>query len=329
MKVRSPSVAAVVVLCSLGATCTAQGVTTVAYPGGPSAATSPSLNGIPFSTSFGTDITYQLHIPAATLPARPAMLTDVAFAPSATGAFVMNNLVLSIGHGTIGAPTCNLAGNSNDLTVQFSGAWTYSFVANTWSSLGLPILFPYNGNTDLIIEIRNFGATGTGGSFRDRDAGTNVQRVYNRLAGGFTATTCSHAVSLGIKVALTFVQADVVAGPATPGATCQLTFDSPTDPFLPYLGALSFGTGPLVFNPADPRTIDLAADDLFLFTFTYPFLFPGLNGVLDGSGLATALVPIPLGVPTGTTFHASFVTLDAGFPSSARQIALTGTITVL
>jgi hypothetical protein len=329
MKPASVVVASIALIVALSPSAAAQGVTTVAYPGGSSASTSPSTNAIPFSTLFGSDIRYQLYVPGATLPSRPAMLTDIAFAPASPATFVMTTLVLSVGHATPGAPVCNLNANSNDLRVQFTGPHTWTYASNAWASLGLPLLFPYNGgNQDLIIEIRIMGASGnTGLSFRDRDTGTNIQRSYNSNPGGFNATTCTDNGSLGLKVALTFVQPDVFV-PNSPahGMPLLLDFRSPTDPLTPYIGGLSLGTGPLTFNASDPRTIGLTYDLLLDFALNNQFVFPGLTGSLDANGLGTALVPIPLGLPSGFTFHASFVTIDLAFPSTVRSIALTRSI---
>lgn len=307
----------------------AQSSTTILYPGGPSATSGGGLNSVPFASTFQTEIHYQLHIPAADLPNRPAMLTDVAFVPGASGTFTSPNFILSVGHGVPGGLTCSLATNSPDLRLQYSGPFSWTYTGNAWNSLGLPTLFPYDGLSGMVVEIRYLGNTG-GTSFQSRDTGTNVNRVYNRLAGGFNATQCSHSVSLGIKPRLTFVQAGVgLAAPPAAGTVLPLTFDAPTDPLFPYLGGLSLGIGPIPFSPTDLRTIGLDFDDLLVFTLTYPWIFPGISGTLDGFGLAQCFVPLPASLPPGFTFYAAFVTLDPNFPSTVRSISLTTPVVIL
>jgi hypothetical protein len=160
-------------------------------------------NAVPFSSSFTNDIRFQLSIPAADLPGIPLLLTNVAFAPTVTGSLTIPTMIVSVGHLAMLPPVCDLTVNSNDLAVQYQGSHTYSYVQDTWSSFGIPLAFPYNGSGGLLVELRMMGTSG-GDPFRTADAG-NVQRVYNRLAGGFNATMCSHTTSTGIKLELTFL----------------------------------------------------------------------------------------------------------------------------
>jgi hypothetical protein len=306
----------------------ASGVTTVLTPGGATPNTGGG-NSIPFATSFQSEIRYQLVIPAARLLPRPAMLTDIAFAPTATGSINMGELIFSIGHAAPGAPTCNLTTNSNDLTIQHSGPHTYSFTADTWSPFGIPCAFPYDGVSGLLIELRWRNATGAGGVFRTADAGT-VLRVYNRLAGGFNATQCSHVVSDGIKLQVTFAQPSVkLGGNPVPGQLLPLTFSAPTDPGRSYYAGASLATAPALGLPApDLRTIELGLDTLLFLSLIGGPVFPGFSGVFDGFGNAPGGVQLPGSLPPGLAFHVAFLTIEVGFPSGVRSISLTRTVTI-
>jgi len=306
----------------------ASGVTSVLTPGG-AAPNTGGANSIPFSTSFQTEIRYQLVIPQPLLLSRPALLTDVAFAPNASGSITMGELIFSIGHATSAVPTCNLAANSNDLTIQHSGPHTYTFTGGTWSPFGIPCSFAYDGVSPLLIEIRWRNGSGGGAAFNTADSGT-VQRVYNRLAGGFNATQCSHMASAGIKVQLTFTQPTVkLGGNPVPGQLLPLTFCSPTDPGRTYYAAASLGTTPSIGLPApDLRTIELTLDTLLLLSLVDGFTFRNFSGILDGFGNATGGVLLPTGLPPGLSFHVAFLTVEAGFPSGIRAISLTRAVTL-
>jgi hypothetical protein len=317
-----------VVLLALAGSAPASGLTHWLAPGG-SAPHLGSGDAVPFSTSFQSEIRFQLVIPQPLLLSRPALLTDVSFAPVTSGSINMGDMVFSIGHATSAVPSCNLAANSNDLAIQHRGQYTYNFTADTWSSFGIPCAFAYDGVSPLLIELQWRNATGAGASFRTADAGT-VQRAYNRLVGGFNATQCSHPVSDGIRVLLTFSQSTVkLGGNPVPGRLLPMTFCSPTDPDRTYYAAASFATAPrLPLPPPDLRTVELALDPLFLISLGDPVTFPGFAGVLDGFGNATAGVQLPSGLPAGLGFHVAFLTLDPLFPSGVRTISLTRTVTL-
>jgi len=285
----------------------------VVYPGGSSASSGGGLNTIPFSSSILSEVRYQLHVPAAALPSSPSTLIDVAFAPGSTGTTTASTLVLSIGHGAPGAPTCNLAGNSNDLTVQHNGPFTYGFTANTWSSLGIPLAFSYNGTDDLLIELRMQGVGG-GAAFQSRDSGTNVQRVYNRLAGGFNATMCSHGPSLGLKPCLTFVPQPCLLS-ITDGGGGGGTVTLQNVPSTTVEGAtlVSFDTtGPVGGGPL----FGIAPDQTTLGIVLLPGPAPG-NPLRWTWPVPPSVWPAtPFAIPTGTfmlgtTFDAVAVKLDA------------------
>jgi len=316
-----------VLFLGIAAPALASGITAVLTPGG-AAPNTGIPSSIPFSTSFQSEIRYQLVIPAPLLLPRPALLTDIAFAPSVSGSINLGEVVYSIGHAT-GAPTCNLEGNSNDLAIQHRGQYTYNFTADTWSPFGIPSAFAWDGVRALVIELRWRNATGAGGAFRTADPGT-VQCFYNRLAGGYNATQCSHGPSDGIKVQLVFAQATVkLGGNPTPGQLLPMTFCSPTDPDRSYYAAASLTTTPSLGLPApDLRTIELTLDTLLRLSLIDRVTFPGFSGTLDGRGNATGGVLLPAGLPPGLRFHVAFLTIDALFPSGVRSISLTRTVTI-
>lgn len=210
----------------------------VVHPGGASPSTGGG-NSIPFASSFLSEIRYQLGIPAADLPAAPMVLSEIAFASSSSGTVSMPTLILSVGHRTSTPMACDMTTNSYDLTAQYQGPHTYTYTANTWSPFGAPVAFPYNGVDGLVVELRMLNIAG-GSAFLTADAGS-VQRVYNRLAGGFNATLCSHSVSTGIKLELTFLPGGAPQVlPYGTGCTGALGVPSLSSTELPFLGNANF-----------------------------------------------------------------------------------------
>lgn len=283
---------------------------TVVYPGGPNP-TGPSANGIPFSSTFSTDIRYQLHVPAGTLPGTPMVLTGLAFAPTSNGTFNIPSLILSVGH-DVGGLSCNMDSNSPDLAVQYTGSHTYTYSGNTWSPLGIPLAFPYDGTRGLVIEFRMVGQSG-GGGFWDRDSGTNVTRVYNRFAGGSMASTCSHPVSLGLKPRLTFGFAALLTDTGGGGGTLQL-FNVPSGTvegatFFSFNTTQPAGSGSFFGLSADPTTSLLV--NIVLGTTASPGNPVHWSWPVSPPLFPAAPFTIPQGVfPQSTTVDAVAVTLD-------------------
>jgi hypothetical protein len=306
----------------LGIALAGQGNQIVVFAGGNSAAAGGG-NSIPFNPgSIYTEIRYQTYVPPALLPGVQGLLTEIAHAPSSSATLTLGTVVLSVGHAPV-APTCNLAGNSPDLMVMFNGSVTWSYTADQWSPMPMPVAFSYNGVDGLLIEVRHINGSG-GSAFRSADTGSGVQRVYNRYAGGFSATTCSHNPSIGLRTRLTFWEPTITpGGTPTQGQVLPLVFDQPPDAGLLYLAVASLGVGPTPFLPPDQRSVGVSFDDVFFLSMTTPAIFQSFSGVLDSSGSATAGFFLPFGTPSGIVVNIAFVTGDPAFPSGVRSIAPT------
>ena len=216
------------------------------YPGGasPTQCTSGTCRGnsIPFSSSFANDYCFQMHIDASTLPNAPAVLTDMAFSFTGSGVRTFDNLMVSIGHDTPTGLNCsNFASSSPDFQLQFSGAHSFPYTAGAWSSFGLPLAFAYDGVRGIVIEFRFQGGMG-GGPVNYADPGDGISRAYNRVAGGFTATSCSHSVgTIGPKICLSFGPGGPPPATAMPyGTGCGTPPVTLSANGLPTLGNFTF-----------------------------------------------------------------------------------------
>lgn len=111
----------------------------------------------------------------------------------------------------------------------------------------------------------------------------------------------------------------VVLGTPALGGALPLSFESPRDPGLAYVAALSLDTVPAIPLP-DGRDIRLAFDPLLVLSLVSPF--PGFQGTLAATGAAPALIGIPPDPAlAGHAFFAAFLAMDPAAPSGVRSIS--------
>jgi len=151
-------------------------------------------------------------------------------------------------------------------------------------------------------------------------------RTPRRLSGGSVdVQVVVGSVSDKLTRGYTYVGASVVAsGDPRLATPYPVTFSAPVDGGRTYVGAASFGTGPLLLSPHNP--LYLSPDILFFLTVKnqVPTLFRNLQGVLNASGQGVCTVILP-NIPAivGLRFYMAFVSLDASKPLGVRTVSST------
>ncbi len=95
------------------------------------------------------------------------------------------------------------------------------------------------------------------------------------------------------------------------GQSIALVLDDPARPSVPYAVRCAFARAPGIPLPG-AGTVPLAPDALFFLSGSLPGVFQAMDGVLDGSGTATATVAIPAASGlVGVRFWAGAIALTA------------------
>jgi hypothetical protein len=177
-----------------------------------------TCNAIPMSASFGSGATTYLgRIPASFLDPTNRTIRDVEFAPCAAGSFSAPDCQIGIGHVSAALPlpftypTFDAAGNviANGSFLDFSllynsvvqGPFTWNFLLNAWSPLGLDTAFSpaftWNGTDDIAFYITYRGATGGASLHRTT---TEPLRVYANAV--YQGTNAGSGGNAGAKMGL-------------------------------------------------------------------------------------------------------------------------------
>jgi len=304
-----------------------------------------SANTFPFGNAFGNNWRYQLSVPVSSMPNTPVRFTEVSFAPTASGKFLVKDFQLRMAHTNTAVLSSIFANNFatppiNLIDVQ-GGQYTFTSTANQWTPLGAQNGFDWDGKRPLLIEIRyrGIGTTNQGSvSIRSRTSSKDSNRVWanGSYPAPGPADPYSAPVAYGIytsgaiKVRLTYVQIQItLAGSPSPGSTVDLNLSSPLDAGRFYQTASSFGTGPI---PLGSRVLGLTPDDLMVITVNgyLPSLFVNYRGNLDSSGKAKAQIKIPNNPNLkGIRIHSAFVTFEPSAPLGINNISGTATFSIL
>lgn len=279
---------------------------------------------MPWSTA---EIRYQTFVPAATLGAQPLVVSEIAFAPCASGIFSATQLEIRMAHFTGSKLSTIFASNFNgNLTTVMSGPVNWTHTQDQWSDVGLTSTFAYNGTDNLLIEVRFLGATGS----VQCHAANAVRSRFNASRGAYnTPYAGPFAILQSPKMRVTFNETVLSGtGSPAPGGTVLLALLSTPDPNLPYQLGSSLGTGPI---PIDTRRLGLSPDPLLVITVlgALPLVFQGYVGKLDAAGKAAAKIAIPpIPALKGLRLHSAFLTLQASAPSGVKSISNTFTFTI-
>ena len=296
----------------------------------PDSTPSGTCNVIPFSPTWPNangEWRYQAVMPASLMGGKPLLVSGFSLAPCGTGNFTtttfeirMNNLPPNT-HGSNMDTNIGLAPSVVKIAAPF--AWNIT-TTGTWQAIKLDCPHVYDGNSDLVIEVRYSGGMAPG--FIGMARAGVAQRYYVFGAGAYSNPTASGSGSAAFKVRLT--QADITPSSATPsiGTTVNLALDSFPNAGQLYVCASSFSQASI---PIGCWTLPLALDDLFKVTTQnlLPSIFQNYQGTLDANGQATASVNIPnFGGLVGIAINTAFVTFDP--TTSTQAISRAGTFKI-
>ena len=271
---------------------------------------------------------YQLLFTAAQLGHQAGVIKDIAFAPITSGTHTSQKFEMTFSHTTSTLLVATWAANlPSPVTVYPEAPLTWNPVQDTWSPIGLKRSFVYDGQSNLVVDLRYFGGAMSGGftGFCHSDNGWNVTilRSWDNRAGAYTGTTASSANrNLGLITRFTI---DVVllvgSGSTRPGGKVTLALQAPAQGGLAYQLGTSLGLGP---TPIGTRTLQLSLDDLLVVSVNgkLPGVFQNYSGILDTKGEAQAAILIPNDSRLlGLRLHTAFLTLDGASPQGVRSIA--------
>jgi len=211
--------------------------------------------GSPSSAPFGnnnpndpifSDLRYQVLVPRTMLGTQPLRIRDLQVAPAGSRVRQLQALTLTLGHNAAGQLANPMSANLGAPTVtRHVEQWLVPTIANTWSSLGVPLDFLFDPAIgDLVIEFRVIGGGALGGS---GTAGMRTDQAlpYQWTPGG--GTTGSSFAGGGIKLRLcTDTHGLLELGGGCRGSNNLV-------PQLGYTGSAAVGGGGLQVTLADGR----------------------------------------------------------------------------
>lgn len=305
------------------------------YIGCPDTNPASSATNNTYPMGLGTEWRFQYMLPASCFPSSPFMITNMAFAqhgtfksshPGTYGTFQVRMALT-----TAASLTTNFAANlgPSPVTVMNRATFKWAWVPDTWVDLGLDSKFPYDGSSNLVIEIRYTGGNSASLPKRAESPAGGYRRYING-AGAFNAATATGGGSSSLpKTRFTIEVISIIAtGQPNPGGSVILNLSSAGDGGLSYQIGSSLGTGPI---PIDSRQLGLSLDHLLAASVSgaLPTIFKDYAGILDAAGKGTGILKFPnLPALVGTRIHSAFVTLSATAPSGVKSVSPTETFSI-
>jgi hypothetical protein len=288
--------------------------------------TTGSTNVYPFGT--GTEWRYQILVAASSLPSTPFKILDMAIVARRTNVFSANQCQVRMCHTTIKDFQSNRNFNTNLTpcpTEVFNGPIKFSGTSNQWASLGLRHSHGYDGQRNLLIEVRfqsGNGAISLGMT-------TNVQalrRMWSSGGGAYNSTSGSVdslSVSGAPKLRLTIDRTSVLLCPDTAKIGTKVAIQlvqAPGGDF--YQMAASLGRIPL---PLGKCTINLAPDNVFIYSVRFGApIFNGYAGSISpqGNAFGTFVIPNNRALVGVCIYHAAVAYSAAGITGCTNTCGL-------
>ena len=297
--------------------------------------TTGTCNVIPFGNTTGTWLNqrYQTLVTAADLAHTAGTISGLGFSPCDPGLRLHSSLKITFSHVPPGYVLQAIFENNLPTPVVVLEANNYSWggVPNTWNEIGLQSYFPYDGFSDLVIEViaqgNNFLGSAFGGHHRD-----TRMRVF---ATGWTGpvptsgTISFHALKMEILMGMAKISLHGKP-PASSASTIaegcnghSLTVNGSSQLGSNQLDVLASGAGissPIVLNIGVTNGSGLFPISLTGMGFTDCFMYNDLSVpfmmVATASGTATvSLGPVPNSAALiGCRLYVQFASLDAAAP---------------
>ncbi len=276
-------------------------------------ATSGNLNTIPFAN--GNKRFQYLIMMTDIAPLTTMIVTDLAFAPGASGTFTASQFQIRLQRTSLTMPSINMDINLHAPTIAYDGPISWTAVKDTWCPIKLQYPFYSDGWLNIIVEIRYQGGNG-GLPVRD---GWTFTQVYGT---SYTQRIATNMIPGGPKTKVMWDTRPILLRAADHG---HLAKNSPMGiingtPGDNYQIASSWSQTPPIM--LGPYKLYLAMDNLFMLTVLYvgqPFF--SYQGVLDVNGAANAYVAVP-NIPAliGMRIHHAAVTYDNGGVSAVTNV---------
>lgn len=296
------------------------------------AGTSPSTgtcNSIPWGdagSSIWSNQRYQVVVPASDLGAA-GFITGLEFAPCGTGTHTSSTLTITIGMVPNGFQfgagnvdfAANLASASGTTVVLDQSNYSFDLNADNWTNVGFTASFPYDGASDLLIDILTAGNTNLGAPGMRR--ADDRQRLYAVDWTGIppvTGTTdlmalkmrvltgCAELSTFGLGCAgleLSFAGAPALGGTLA----VDMSGGAATSPAALDIGLVGTSPFPIDLSPFGLRGCLL-----------YTSVELSANAVSDGAGNATLSLPVPSSPAlTGARLFFQWVHLNDAAPGGA------------
>jgi len=253
--------------------------------------TTGGTNVYPFGT--GTEWRYQILVNAQYLPSAPFKILDMAIVARSTATFTASQCQIRMCNTALVdfQATTNRNFDTNLCpcpTQVYNGPIKFAGTMNQWANLGLQCSHGYDGQRNLLIEVRFM--TGSGNMrLGMTTVPASVRRLWRSGAGAYTSTSGSvdpTTVSGAPKLCLTIDRTCVLMCPDTVslGASAPIQLGlAPGGDF--YQMAASLGQSPLSIGRC---TICLTPDPVFLLSVLVgPPIFNNYSGVVSAAGSAT------------------------------------------
>ncbi len=259
-----------------------------------------------------------------------SVITDLAFAPCASGNRTFSQITIKMDHIAAGSLSAAFTSNlsSSAVTVLNASTFTWPMVQDTWSKLGLTNSFAYNGTDNLVIEVEVTGGGGAPGACH-RDT---RQRVYSRTVGAANGSNSNAA----LKMELSTGSGASVFGKGCMGSNGEPAMGFTGEPRLTKTLTVGLSNGPILapvmlnlgLTNKAPFPVDLSivgAPGCFLYT-------DGVSGIVtasDAAGSASKVLPVPNDPNlVGLLFYLQWVCIDPGANPANQTTSSAGSVLV-
>lgn len=291
------------------------------YVGCPDTSPSTGVGGNTFPMGSSAEWRYHQFLPNTCLPNGPFKITDMAYSAQSPSSHpgVYQDFQVRMALTTLTSLTTDFATNlgQNSVLVMNRPTFNWAYQVNTWVDFGLDCPFAYDGQSNIVIEVRYRGAAGSS-LFCWREA---YPRAYTSGTGAYNATTATRLLpGDSLKVRFTVDTNCVI------NATPQVQVGSSGSIALvqaaagvPYTMATAFGYSTRIPFGSGNVCIDL--DPLFVLSINGAPFFSNYAGTTSAGGSATGTFQVPNLAPlVGLSLAHAAVTIS---PMCGSNTALT------